>query len=227
MFLDTGPREIKEFQDTLPAEEVAEAARLATPTHRARFVVARGVRRALLARYLRCTPQGLRFDSGKFGRPTVRGHTGRPLLRFNQSRSAHLSLLAVTLTHDVGVDIEQIRLEFADRTIVGKCFAPKESRELLRLPDHLWPQAFFACWTRKEAYLKATGEGLSYPLSAFEVTASPTCDAALVAHRDRPDELDRWRLQTYWPAPDFIASVAIENVAVKLRHFDWPRTWTN
>lgn len=227
VFLDAGAHQVAEFASTLPACELAEATRLATPTHRNRFLVARGARRAVLARYLNCPPEHLRFDIGPFGRPTVRGDTGRPLLRFNQSRSAHLALIAVTLQHDVGIDIEKIRLDLADPEIARRCFARNESRELLRLPGHLWPQGFFGCWTRKEAYLKATGQGLSYPLSAFEVTASPTRDAALIAHREDPKEIDRWRMHTYWPAPDFIASVAVDGIAVNLRHFDWPRHWTS
>ncbi len=227
VFLDAGARQVGEFASMLPACELAEATRLATPTHRNRFLVARGARRAVLARYLNCPPEQLRFDIGPFGRPTVRGDTGRPLLRFNQSRSAHLALIAVTLQHDVGIDIEKIRLALADPEVARRCFARNESRELLRLPSHLWPQGFFGCWTRKEAYLKATGQGLSYPLSAFEVTASPTRDAALIAHREDPKEIDRWRMHTYWPAPDFIASVAVDGIAVNLRHFDWPRHWTS
>lgn len=227
VFLDAGPRQVSEFTTILSASELAEAARLATPVHRNRFLVARGVRRAVLARYLKCPPDGLRFDRGPFGRPTVRGDTGRPLLRFNQSRSAHMALIAVTLQLDVGIDIEQIRLDLADPDVARRCFARSESRELLQLPGHLWPQGFFGCWTRKEAYLKATGQGLSYPLSAFEVTASPGQEAALVAHRDDPKEVNRWRMHTYWPAPDFIATVAVDGIAVKLRHFDWPRHWTS
>lgn len=226
VFLDAGPRQMRELTTMLPDSEQAEAGRLATPVHRNRFLVARAVRRAVLARYLKCPPETLRFDLGSFGRPTVRSDTGRLLLRFNQSRSAHLALIAVTPAHEIGIDIEQIRLDFADRDVARRCFARSESRELLRLPAHLWPQAFFGCWTRKEAYLKATGQGLSYPLSAFAVTASPQHGAALVAHRDDPTAVDRWRMHTYWPAPDFIATVAIDGIAVKLRHFDWPRTWT-
>jgi 4'-phosphopantetheinyl transferase len=227
VFLDTGPHQVREFEAILPAEELAQAARLATPLRRARFVVARGVRRALLARYLHSSPQELRFDLGPFGRPTVRGDRGRPPLRFNQSRSAHLALIALTPAHDVGIDIEQIRLDLADRDVARRCFARNESRELLKLPGHLWPQGFFGCWTRKEAYLKATGQGLSYPLRAFEVTTSPGSEAALVSHREDPGEVDRWRMHTYWPAPDFIATVAVDGIPVKIAHFDWPRTWTN
>jgi 4'-phosphopantetheinyl transferase len=226
LFLDGGPRQAAAFAAMLPDSERAEAERLATPVHRSRFIVARGVRRAVLARYLKCSPESLQFDRGPFGRPAVHGATGRQLLRFNQSRSAYLSLIAVTPAHDVGIDIEQIRLGMADRDVARRCFARSESRELLRLPADLWPQAFFGCWTRKEAYLKATGQGLSYPLSAFAVTASPQREAALVAHREDPTEVDRWRMHTYWPAPDFIATVAVDGIAVKLRHFDWPRTWT-
>jgi 4'-phosphopantetheinyl transferase len=227
IFLDTGPHQLKGFENILPSDELTEAARLATPLHRNRFVVARGVRRAVLARYLKCQPAELRFDHGPHGRPTVTDHPGRSLLRFTQSRSAHLALIAVTSQHDVGIDIEQIRLDLADRDVVRRCFARKESRELLRLPGHLWPQGFFGVWTRKEAYLKATGQGLSYPLDAFEVTTSPDSEAALVTHRDDPREVDRWQMRTYWPAPNFIATVAVDGVEVKLRHFDWPRTWTS
>jgi 4'-phosphopantetheinyl transferase len=227
VFLDAGPPQVREFEAMLPGEELAQAARLATPAHRARFIVARGVRRALLARYLHSSPHELRFDFGPFGRPTVRGDTGRPLLRFNQSRSAHLALIAVTAAHDVGIDIEQINLDLADRDVARRCFARNESRDLLKLPHHLWPQGFFGCWTRKEAYLKATGQGLSYPLRGFEVTTSPGSEAALVAHSENPSEVDRWRMHTYWPAPDFIATVAVDGIPVKTAHFDWPRTWTN
>jgi 4'-phosphopantetheinyl transferase len=223
VFLDVSARQVSEFQRVLADEELAEAEWRATPLRRSRFLVARGVRRALLARYLRCHPGELCFDRGAHGRPAL---THRPLLKFTQSRSAHIALIAITARHEVGIDVEHVSPDLADRDLARKWFARSESRALMRLPRDLWPEGFFGVWTRKEAYLKATGQGLFYPLDGFAVTTALGSEAALVSHRMDPDEVERWRMRTYWPAPDFIATVASRSVEVKLRHFDWPSSWT-
>jgi 4'-phosphopantetheinyl transferase len=223
VFLDVSARQVSELQSVLAAEELAEAEWRAPPLRRSRFLVARGVRRALLARYLRCHPwrAALRPRSARSPAPTH-----RPLLKFTQSRSAHIALIAITARHEVGIDVEHVSPDLADRDLARKWFARSESRALMRLPRDLWPVGFFGVWTRKEAYLKATGQGLFYPLDGFAVTTAPGSEAALVSHRVDPDEVQRWRMRTYWPAPVFIATVASRSVEVKLRHFDWPGSWT-
>jgi 4'-phosphopantetheinyl transferase len=225
-FLDVSVDQVDAFEQILGPEELAEADRLISPRNRVRFVASRGVRRALLGRYLGCEPEALSFSRGRHGKPAL-ADAGEDLsLHFNVSHSAGLALYALTRSREVGVDIERLRPELADERLVDRFFAAPEVAELRALPAQLWSQGFFACWTRKEAYLKASGWGLTFPLSEFAVTASPLADAALVAHRDGDEEAARWVLRSFWPAPGFVATVAVEGGTFRLRQFDWPRTWT-
>jgi 4'-phosphopantetheinyl transferase len=218
VFLDAGPREMQEVMSILRTPDLEAALPLTDPLRRHRFLVARAARRAVLARYLGTSPQALEFDVGEFGKPTLRRPTGRLLLRFNQSRSAHLTLIAVTREHEVGVDVEQVDPAHADRDVACRCFSTSVMRELLRLPAQMWPARFFERWTRMEAYVKATGRGLADALEADR----PHCGPA-----DTEPEHDGWRLHTYRPASGFVATVAAESPTVKVRQCDWPRTWTS
>jgi 4'-phosphopantetheinyl transferase len=222
VFLDAGPREIHEVMGVLPALELEEALQLVDPIRRHRFLVARAARRVLLARYLDTRPDSLRFDVGAFGKPTVRCHARRPPLRFNQSRSAHLTLIALASEHEIGVDVEQIDPGRADHDVARRCFPSHELQDLLRLPAHMWPAGFFERWTQLEARAKATGRGLAETLQP-----GSRQHRAVDTEPDAQRATGRWRLHTYRPANGFVASVAVNAAAVTLRQFDWPRTWTS
>jgi 4'-phosphopantetheinyl transferase len=218
VFLDAGPREMQDVMSILPISDLEAALPLRDPVRQHRFLVARAARRAVLGRYLHTTPQALQFDTGEFGKPTVRCPAGRTPLRFNQSRSAHLTLVAVTCESEIGIDVEQIDPAHADYDVACRCFPTSVLRELLRLPPKLWSAGFFERWTRMEAFVKATGRGLPDTLETDHPHGR--------GDHAEPHE-DGWRLHTYRPAPGFIATVAAEEPVMRLRQCDWPRTWTS
>jgi 4'-phosphopantetheinyl transferase len=165
------------------------------------------VLRAILGRYLGSDPRRLRFHSNHYGKPSLAEPAG--WLRFNLSHSGGLALVAVTLDHELGVDVEQVRADLAGLSIAEQFFSPAEVATLRALPEPDRLQAFFNCWTRKEAFVKARGEGLSFPLKRFDVSLAPGEPAALLATHDDPAEAGRWTLHALSPGPGYVAAVAV------------------
>ena len=192
----------------LTVDERQRAERYIFERDRTHFVVARGLLRVLLGRYLRQEPQYLRFTYGPHGKPALATDTGGGALGFNVSHSHGLALYAVTRGREVGVDVERIRPEVAQEKIAERFFSPREVTVLRALPTPLQAAAFFACWTRKEAYIKAKGEGLALPLDQFDVSLAPGEPAALSHTAWDPQEAACWALQDLAPAPGYRAAVA-------------------
>lgn len=141
-------------------------------------------------------------------------------INFNLSHSRGFMLLAVTRGREVGVDIELIDREFATSEVAERFFSRREILSLRRQPNHLQTQAFFNCWTRKEAYIKARGEGLTLPLDQFDVSLEPT-GASLLDNRISPGDSSRWSLQELHPAPEYCAAIAVEGFSWQLRLLDF------
>ncbi len=166
MHLDAAPDQFKRWQSFLSPEEQSRAARYRLAEHARRFTVARGRLRELLAGYLGCEPAGIRFRYGPSGKPAVAAGTE---LRFNISHSEDVALYAFALGREVGIDIERIRPDFRWERIARRYFSAAEQEALHSVPPELRPAAFFQLWTRKEAYLKARGEGLRFGRLHVEV----------------------------------------------------------
>src|SRR5919199_1621700 len=143
---------------------------------------------------LRQAPPQLCFTYGRHGKPALATGTGGVPLRFNVSHSHGLALYAITRDREVGVDVERIRPEVAQEKIAERFFSPREVTVLRALPTPLQATAFFACWTRKEAYIKATGDGLSLSLKQFDVSLAPGEPVALLHTIWDPQEAARWAL---------------------------------
>ena len=187
--LDASPNTLAVLFETLMDDERDRAARLRFERDRRRFIVARATLRELLGRYVGTPPDQVRFAYTAFGKPTLASEFGGPhCVKFNLSHSGDLALIAVAWDAEVGVDVEHIRpSDYSD--IARSSFAPSEIAQLRAAPRHLEPRAFFSSWTRREAYAKARGEGLA----------------------DGPVEpRGQWTFFSFEPAPDFIATVAIE-----------------
>jgi medium-chain acyl-[acyl-carrier-protein] hydrolase len=196
----------------LSADEEDRARRFHFPRDRDRFTVCRGALRALLGRYLAHDPARLRFAYGTHGKPAPAAGG----LRFNVTHADGLALLAITGGREVGVDLERVRPGMATEEIAARYFSAREVAALRSVPPNLRTEAFFNCWTRKEAYLKATGDGLMRALDRFDVTLSPGEPAALLANRDEPAEARRWSLRELSPGPGFVGAVAVEGQSWKL-----------
>ena len=155
------------------------------------------------------------FEYQPSGKPALAAQQNPHGLEFNVSHSAGLALIAVSAGHRVGVDIEKIRSEVDTTALAERFFSVRERTGLRVLPDHLRVPAFFACWTRKESFLKATGQGLSFPLVDFSVTTHPDLDPALEEIRGNTEARKQWFLADLSVASGYRATVAIEGAFVQ------------
>ena len=194
----------------LSADERERAERFHFARDRSHFIVARGLLRTLLGRYLDSPPGRLSFSYGPYGKPTLSGEDDGRALRFNVSHSHGVALYAVARGRAVGVDVEYVRDNMVGESIAERFFSAREVAALRALPAEVQPLAFFNCWTRKEAFIKARGEGLSFPLDQFEVSLNPKEPAALVSIRDDPREASRWSLQALPLEEGYVAALAVE-----------------
>ncbi|MBI5302106.1 MAG: 4'-phosphopantetheinyl transferase superfamily protein [Chloroflexi bacterium] len=199
----------------LSRDERARAQAFHFPEHRARFIVAHASVRLILARYTRIAPPDLAFATDVFGKPELIQPT--PVLRFNLAHSENLALCAITAHAPIGVDVEFIKPLENRADIAARFFSPREVAALRALPAHQHTRGFFNCWTRKEAYIKAIGKGLSQPLDEFDVTLAPGEPARLLFARDDPFASERWSLFALEPAPGYVGAIAIQARERELR----------
>ena len=210
------------LQRFLAGEEVERAEAFRFLRDREHFVVARALLRIILGRYLFREPRELRFRYGPRGKPHLMGEGGGSgvEVRFNLSHSYGLALLAVTRGAQIGVDIERIHPDLAYERIADRFFSSEEVASLRTLPQNdIRRKAFFACWTRKEAYLKAIGEGLSCPLDRFTVSLGPWKPVALLCVDGSHEVASRWALYELNPGPYYAAALAVEARGRRIRCF--------
>ncbi|HKV39244.1 MAG TPA: 4'-phosphopantetheinyl transferase superfamily protein [Blastocatellia bacterium] len=213
---------LAELRNTLAEDERKRAERFHFERDRRRFIVARGILRALLGHYLEAGAAQIEFSYSAYDKPGLAGSFAQSGLRFNISHSQGMALLAFTMGRELGVDIEQIRPDFATGDIAGRFFSASEIAALDSLPPGTRAEAFFNCWTRKEAYIKAIGEGLSCPLDKFDVTLRPGEPAELLATRVQSEQASRWRMSALTPGGDFKAALIVEGDGWVLRCWKWP-----
>jgi 4'-phosphopantetheinyl transferase len=207
-----GPTAAPGFTDCLSGEERARAQALRVEAARQSFVGSRAHLRHTLARYVGAGPAELRFETGEYGKP---GLAGAGELRFSLSHSADLALLAVTSGREVGVDLEWHRSLPEARDIVAAHFARTEAAALAALPDAAFTPAFFDCWTRKEAFIKALGLGLSFPLNAFAVSLGQPA-LLLELHGVAPPP-DAWTFRTLEVAEGCSATLVVQGAGSQVR----------
>ena len=201
---------IEQFRFLLTPDETDRAGRFRFDHLRRSFILARGALRVLLGRYLNIAPGGIEFSYGSKGKPALAA-PGLPqfnVLQFNASHSGDLALFAFTMDCEVGVDVEAIRPMPDLEDVAKRFFCAEENAELMALPAGQRERGFFLCWTRKEAYIKATGEGLSTPLDAFRVTLQPSEPAGMVHLERDPIAAQAWTLHDLAPAPGYAAALA-------------------
>jgi 4'-phosphopantetheinyl transferase len=225
--LDIDDAVFSRLWDILADDERRRADRFHFEKDRRHFTAGRGALRAILAGYLDLRPQEIRFIYTNYGKPLLT-NANEPL-RFNLSHSHGLALLAVTLGREIGVDLEYVRdnLERDGELLAERFFSSREVAVLRSLPHELRRQAFFTCWTRKEAYIKANGKGLSLPLDQFDVTLHPDEPAALLATRPDAQEAGRWSICGLSPADGYVAALAVEGHSWRLECGHWSATCAN
>lgn len=209
------------LQQTLDGNERARAERFYFKRDRNHFIVAHGLLRVILSRYLNSDPGDLRFCYSPYGKPMLAKEFDGDRLRFNLSHSHSLVLYAVTRAREIGIDIERIRPDLAYEQIAERFFSPREVAALQTVPTSRQLKAFFDCWTRKEAYIKARGEGLSLPLDRFDVSLAPGEPATLLSTVGDPHETSRWSLRELDLAPGYVAALAVEGHDWRLKCWQW------
>jgi 4'-phosphopantetheinyl transferase len=206
---------LEKFRRTLEAHELERAGRFHFEKHRRHFAVGRGFMRHIISLYLDEKPEALRFAYGTYGKPALGGELRDSSLRFNMSHSHELALFAVSEQRELGVDVEHIRADFASEDIARRFFSRREVETFNALPKAQQVAAFFRCWTRKEAYIKAIGRGLSQPLDGFDVTLGPEEPAALL-HADE-DDVSRWSFSNIDVGEGYAGALAVEGQGVNIQ----------
>jgi 4'-phosphopantetheinyl transferase len=203
--LAAAPECVRATAALLSSDERERAQRLVHDRDRRRFIMGRARLRELLGERLGIPPATIQFEYGDYGKPSIRARADRDL-RFNIAHSDDLAVYAFADGVEVGIDVERMRVvDDADR--LAHRFSPHERRayNLLRRSDR--PLGFLNCWTRKEAFIKATGQGLAVPLDSFDVSLEPGKPAEILRVGTSPGSSCGWRLQSFGPARGFIAAL--------------------
>jgi 4'-phosphopantetheinyl transferase len=208
--LGAAPSTVQSLLRTLTPDEVSRAERFHFQKDREHFIVARGLLRSILSRYLDTEPSQLRFCYCAHGKPVLDPVSSGRTLRFNLSHSNGLALYAITSGGEIGVDIEYMRADFPGLEVADQFFSAREIVILRALPSPKRQEVFFTFWTLKEALIKAKGEGLALDLDAIDMSAvvETLGDSGQVV--DRARYFSGWSLQKLMPAPGYIGAVAVE-----------------
>ena len=201
------------FRETLSSDEIARAKRFYFPEHQQRFMAGRGSLRAILGQYLHIEPKEVEFEYQARGKPLLAGKFADKGLLFNLSHSQHLALCGVSYQQQIGVDLEYIRTMSDLENLAKRFFSPREYEQLRLVSSHEQKQIFFRYWTCKEAYLKATGDGL-VQLEEIEICLTPNQPTQLLVSGD-------WSLRELTPAENFAAAVVVAGSHINLHCWEY------
>ncbi len=219
--LNQSPDYLEQLAATLRPDELQRAGRFHFARDRGQFVAARGILRRILGGYLDVEPRSLQFGYGIAGKPFLIEPGPATPLQFNVSHAEDLALYAVSRDRAVGVDVERVRPVDGLMQVAAHFFSAQERRALQRLGAEAQDEAFFTCWTRKEACVKAWGDGLSFPLDEFAVSLSPDRPAELVWIKEGAESEEEWRLQHLVPEVGYVGAVAVPGRDVRLKCYSW------
>ena len=197
-----------QLYQTLSEEERERAARFRFAQDRNGYVTSRGLLRAILSRYLNQAPGGIAITYGMNGKPTL---SGSPVC-FNVAHSGQLVVFALAREERLGIDIEHIRPMDNLEEVARQFFSLAEYEDLLQIPEHGRLDAFFRCWTRKEAYVKATGKGLQAELDRFQVSLKPGEPTRFIAMNDGRNNSSDWSLFDWTPKKGYAGAIAIYGI---------------
>jgi 4'-phosphopantetheinyl transferase len=219
--LQPEPTLLRELERLLCPAERARAHGFVFETHRRRYIAAHGLLRRILASYLGARPETLEFEAAEGAKPRLREPP--TALDFNLSHSEDLGLVAVAHGREVGVDVEAVRPVDDLDLLAENCLSALEAIRLASIAETERPRAFLECWTRKEAFLKAVGDGLARPLDSFTVTVGSEEPVRLLSVEGDPSAPARWTLVPLRPAPGFVGTLAVETEMAAPRGMVRPR----
>ncbi|HDQ72891.1 MAG TPA: 4'-phosphopantetheinyl transferase superfamily protein [Chloroflexi bacterium] len=208
--LEQPPDVLDCLAQALSPDELTRAECFHFARDRRRFIVSHGVLRVILGNYLRIDPRQVQFRYSAQGKPYLAEGMRDDALRFNLAHSHELAVYGFTRGREIGIDLEHLRPLTDAEEIVARFFSKRENAEFRSLPEGLKLEAFYNCWTRKEAYLKATGDGLGRALDTFDVSLLPGAPAALLRVDGDRAETTRWSLRTLVPDSEYVAALAAE-----------------
>lgn len=220
-WLDQSIPNLEWLIQTLSMDERMRAERFKFEQDRQRFIIGRGLLRTILGYYLDIDPGRLHFCYGIYGKPALAEMSGTSTLRFSLAHAHGLALYAVTRDRELGVDLEHIRHIADTEQIVNRYFSDREKAVFRALTADKKQEAFFSYWTCKEAYLKASGEGLTRPLNQIDVSLVPGEPARLMSIDGDVKEASRWTLQEQRPVPGFVAALVVEGQGWRLSCWNW------
>jgi 4'-phosphopantetheinyl transferase len=216
-----GPKGTHSDLDILHKDEIVRAERFRFEKDRYRFTRCRSALRRLLAAYLEISPAEILFEYGARGKPRLALRQNPHALQFNVSHSGELALIAIGSEQSIGVDIERIRTEIDTKSLAERFFSVHERSGLEVLPVHLRTTGFYACWTRKEAFLKATGDGLSFPLANFSVTTHPDLDPEIVEINGSTEAGQEWSLIDISVGEGYRTTLCKQRSCCQLETYAW------
>jgi len=217
--LNRSASQIERLKTNLSSDELARVGRFHFQKDRDAFTVARGMLRFILSRYVRFEPHELAFDYSSYSKPSLQARFNADMLQFNLSHSHHIALVAVCWQCEIGVDVEWMRDTLSDMQIAERFFSPAEVDALRSVPAIDQKGAFFNCWTRKEAFIKAKGRGLSIPLDQFDVSLKPGEPAVLQQTRFEPDEAKNWTLIDIPLESGYRAALAVSRTITHIKYY--------
>ena len=213
----------KPYIDTLRKnlidEESQKAIKFVFEKDRVRYTIARGILREILGSYLSVEPKEVNFSVNKYGKLSIDRKYHQTNLNFNLSHSGDMIVYGVIKDKKIGVDVENIRSTDSCEDIINRFCSGHEICEFNMLPAHIKQRAFFNCWTRKEAYIKALGLGLYYPLEHFSVSLTPGKDAELTY--DKNYDISDWSLKEIISNDQYVGAVAVEGKDLDFNIFQW------
>jgi 4'-phosphopantetheinyl transferase len=222
--LDQPATRLAAFQRVLSADEQERAARFYFDRDRRRFTAGRGILRDLLGRYLACTPAELTFCYGSHGKPALAPRPFEESINFNLAHSGDVALYAFSREAPVGIDVEHVR-PFEDAPQISKnVFTAAENQAVQGTGSTFDPNLFFTYWVCKEAYIKATGSGLSHPPSAIEIQFAGHDYAKAVVTADPADRKSQWHLHLLRPIAGYVGALAVQAQEVVVQTWCWSKS---
>jgi len=218
--LDHSQLDAARFRALLNPEECVRADRYRFDRDRNRFTATRGVLRTLLAQYTGRNRTELGFVFSKHGKPALDPDTSNQPIQFNVSHSGVFALIGFTVHDAIGVDVEQIERRVSQEKIAERYFSPDEVSRLRTLPEHEQSEAFFRCWTRKEAFIKAHGDGLSLPLDSFSVTLGPSEPPKLLRFDGEPG-VKSWSIAALDMGEGYVGAACVASPAPSFRYIEY------
>ncbi|HSS65655.1 MAG TPA: 4'-phosphopantetheinyl transferase superfamily protein [Gammaproteobacteria bacterium] len=205
------------FGSVLSPDQQARAKRMRVRDKRRQYIIAQGLTRILIGKVVDADPESLEFSRGPKGKPYLGGRFADAGIQFNMTHTSNMALIALTLKREIGIDIERIRHNLQWEKLVRRYFSPLEHYHYSKLPESVRLRAFFTCWTRKEAVLKAIGTGLGGGLGSFDVSVDPDAPPALLGDRWQGRFHGDWTITQLDPGEGYVATLVTERDGFEVR----------